>query len=300
MREFVVISSDAGSFRVRLRPVKLSSLNFFRLRQKTLFAALALLLCMASTSPAHAGWREVLGWTSQKAVDTFSSWRDRMFSVIGDDEPLTEANSNLPIVPTMNVPERFVISTQSPQRAFPQGESHYRLVELSRSFAHVAVRLRVMAVPNPDARGNSVFKPIIYVIGDDEQVRDSQDAEPLLIDIQPFKRTRLLACVSLENVRRFAIATPAAAVDTFYETKSRSTLKAPKTSYGFYYSTEPVKVKLPYKATGEMVLEVTTEDAAGAGCDGHGDKPKLDRKAKKGDASSDKSDEKSEEKKSGD
>ena len=157
-----------------------------------------------------------------------------------------------------------------------------------------------MAVPNPHARGNSVFKPIIYVIGDDEQVRESQEAEPLLIDIQPFKRTRLLACVSLENVRRFAIATPAAAIDTFYETKSRSTLKAPKTSYGFYYSTEPVKVKLPYKATGEMVLEVTSEDTAGAGCNGHGDEPKLDNKTKKGDASDDKSDSESEEKKSGD
>ncbi len=280
--------------------MKLSPLNFLLSRQRTLFAALVLLLCVASASPAYAGWREVLGWTSQKAVDTFSSWRDRMFTVIGDDKPLADSNSNLPIVPTMNVPERFVISTQSPQRAFPEGESHYRLVELSRSFAHVAVRLRVMAVPNPHARGNSVFKPIIYVIGDDEQVRESQEAEPLLIDIQPFKRTRLLACVSLENVRRFAIATPAAAIDTFYETKSRSTLKAPKTSYGFYYSTEPVKVKLPYKATGEMVLEVTSEDTAGEGCDGHGDEPKLDNKAKKGDASDDKSDKASDEKKSGD
>ncbi|MFZ2236723.1 MAG: hypothetical protein WBP11_15550 [Dokdonella sp.] len=249
------------------------------------------MLCIASAWPVHAGWREALGWTSQKAVDTFSSWRDRMFSVIRDDEPLADANSNLPIVPTMNVPERFVISTQSPQRAFPEGESRYRLIELSRTYAHVAVRLRVMAVPNPDARGNSVFKPIIYVIGDDEQVRDSQEAEPLLIDIQPFKRTRLLACVSLENVRRFAIATPAAAVDTFYETKSRSKLEAPKTSYGFYYSTEPVKVKLPYKSTGEMVLEVTREERAGAGCDGHGDDPKLDGESGKDEPSDDKSEE---------
>lgn len=223
-----------------------------------------------------------------------------MFSVIRDDEPLKDAESDVTIVPTMNVPERFVINTQSPQRAFPEGESRYRLIELSRTFAHVAVRLRVMAVPNPDARGNSVFKPIVYVIGDDEQVRDSQEAEPLLIDIQPFQRTRLLACISLENVRRFAIATPAAAVDTFYETKSRSKLKAPKTSYGFYYSTEPVKVKLPYKATGEMVLEVTVEESAGAGCDGHGDDPKLDDKSKKGDGSDDKTDDKSDEKKSGD
>ncbi|MEO7917553.1 MAG: hypothetical protein ABIR16_07900, partial [Dokdonella sp.] len=102
--------------------------------------------------------------------------------------------------------------------------------------------------------------------------------EPLLLDIQPFKRTRLLACVSLEKVRRFAIATPAKAVDTFYETKSRGKVKAPKTSYGFYYSTEPVKIRLPYKATGEMVLEVTREDRAGAGCDGQGATADADEK----------------------
>ena len=242
--------------------------------------------------PAYAGWREAIGWTSRKAVDTFSSWRDRMFSVIRDQDPLGDENSNLSIVPTMNVPERFVVSMQSPQREFPEGESHYRLIELSRTIAHVAVRLRVMAVPNADGRGNAVFKPIIYVMDDDEKVRESHDAEPLLLDIQPFKRTRLLACVSLENVRRFAIATPAEAVGSFYETKSRSKLKAPKTSYGFYYSTEPVKVKLPYAATGEMVLEVTREDSAGAGCDGHGAEPTLDDKSGRTEAADDKSDQK--------
>ena len=242
--------------------------------------------------PAYPGWRDVIGWTSRKAVDTFSSWRDRMFSAIRDQDPLGDENSNLSIVPTMNVPERFVVSTQSPQREFPEGESHYRLIELSRTFAHVAVRLRVMAVPNPDGRGNAVFKPIIYVMDDNEKVRASHEAEPLLLDIQPFKRTRLLACVSLENVRRFAIATPAEAIGTFYETKSRSKLKAPKTNYGFYYSTEPVKVKLPYTATGEMVLEVTREDSAGAGCDGHGAEPTLEDKSSKTDASDDKSEQK--------
>ena len=254
--------------------------------------ALVFFVCVVAVLPAQAGWREVIGWTSRKAADTFSSWRDQMFSVIRDEDPLGDENSNLAIVPTMNVPERFVVSTLSPQREFPEGESHYRLIELSRTFAHVAVRLRVMAVPNPDGRGNAVFKPIIYVIDDSEKIREAQEAEPLLLDIQPFKRTRLLACVSLENVRRFAIATPAEAVGTFYETKSRSKLKAPKTDYGFYYSTEPVKIKLPYAATGEMVLEVTREESAGAGCDGHDAEPKLDDKAGRSDASSSKSDEK--------
>lgn len=272
--------------------MKLSLTPPHRCLQRLALATLVAGGCLAVAMPAQAGWREVFGWTSRKAVDTFSSWRDRMFSAIRDEEPLGAQDSNLSIVPTMNVPERFVVSTQSPTREFPEGKSHYRLIELSREFAHVAVRLRVMAVPNPDGRGNGVFKPIVYTIDDAENVREAHEAEPLLLDIQPFTRTRLLACVSLENVRRFAIATPAKAVNTYYETKSRSKLKAPSTSYGFYYSTEPVKVKLPYKATGEMVLEVTREERAGAGCDGPGDQPKLDGKPSKPDSSDAKADEK--------
>ncbi len=58
-------------------------------------------------------------------------------------------------------------------------------------------------------------------------------------------------------------------------------------------------VKLPYKATREMVLEVTAEESAGAGCGGHGDDPKLEDTSKKGDGSDDKSDDTSDEKKSG-
>lgn len=230
--------------------------------------AVMLAATLPSAGTAHAGWRDLISGTGKKAVDTFGEWRDAMFSVIKDEEPLGPEGADLPIVPTMNVPERMAITPLSPKASFPEGDSHYRMIELSREFAHIAVRLRVMAVPNPNGRGNSVFKPVLYVLDDAEQVRDKHIVDPLLLDMQPFKRTRLLACTSLENVRRFAIATPAKAVGSFYETASRGKVKAPKTSYGFYYSTESIKVKLPYAQTGELVIEVTEEASAGAGCDG--------------------------------
>lgn len=234
-------------------------------RHRGALAAAMLLLAIAST-PTQAGWRDRFGDTGRKAVETFGDWRDRMFSVIRDDQPLGPEGSEFPIVPTMNVPERFVVSRLSPKQAFPQGESHYRMFELSRDFEHIAIRVRVMAVPREQGRGNSVFQPILYVLDDVDQIRESKQVEPLLLDIQPFKRTRLLACSTLDNVRRFIVATPVAAVGQHYETASRSKLKAPKTSYGFHYSTDSVKVKLPYAATGEMVLEVTEETRQGAGC----------------------------------
>jgi hypothetical protein len=45
----------------------------------------------------------------------------------------------------------------------------------------------------------------------------------------------------------------------------RDSLRAP-TRGGFYYRTDAVKVKLPYAATGELVLEVTGQSTAGKGC----------------------------------
>lgn len=241
-------------------------------------AALLLAVTFSSAHSQAAGWRDLLSGTGKKAADTFGEWRDRMFSVIKDEDPLGDAGADLPIVPTLNVPERFAITPLSPKQAFPQGDSHYRMIELSREFAHVAVRLRVMAVPNRSGRGNSVMKPIIYVLDDAEQVRDEHAVDPLLLDMQPFKRTRLLACTSLENVRRFIVATPAKAVGTWYEMASRSAVKAPKTSYGFYYSTDSIKVKLPYAETGEFVIEVTEEASADAGCDGQNVAKKADDK----------------------
>jgi hypothetical protein len=45
----------------------------------------------------------------------------------------------------------------------------------------------------------------------------------------------------------------------------RDSIKAP-TQGGYYYATDAVKVKLPFAAMGEIVLEVTSEPAAGKGC----------------------------------
>ena len=162
-------------------------------------------------------------------------------------------------------PERIVIDSSAEQRKFPKGSSRFREIELQREFAHVAVRVQVIAQANPQGRGNAVFKPILYVLDDKDKVRESTPAEPLEIDIRPFKPTRLLACVNLEKVRRFALATPASAVGKFYESKSRDKLKA-SSKGGFYYSTDPVKAQLPYVDTGELVIEVTRVANKGDGC----------------------------------
>jgi hypothetical protein len=45
----------------------------------------------------------------------------------------------------------------------------------------------------------------------------------------------------------------------------RDAVKAP-TQGGFYYTTDAVKTKLPFAATGDLVLEVTREAKAGEGC----------------------------------
>ena len=62
-----------------------------------------------------------------------------------------------------------------------------------------------------------------------------------------------------------AVATTPDAIGKAYESKSRDKLSAPSKA-SFYYSTDPVKVKLPYADTGEFIVEVTEESEPGVGC----------------------------------
>lgn len=162
--------------------------------------------------------------------------------------------------------ERIRIDRKSPRRKFISEITPYRLIELPRTYENVIVRVQVIAQPQERGRGNNVIRPMLHVLEDDDTVRTSVRPEPLQLDIRPFKPTRLLGCVALKKVRRFAVAADARAVGELHESHMRSAVKAPS-AYGFHYSTGSVKVYLPYASTGEIVIEVHELDkpAADAG-----------------------------------
>lgn len=199
------------------------------------------------------------------ASNPFTIWKDRLFGEHAAKPRIKRAPDRGVILLGLDRPERIVVGADTEQRKFPKGHSRYREIELQRRFEHVAVRVQVIADSNPHGRGNAVFKPVLYVLDDDEKVSDTTIVEPLEIDIRPFKATRLLACVNLENVRRFAIATPASAKDTYYESRSRDKLKA-SSKGGYYYSTDAVKASLPYVETGDLIIEVSRVKKKGEGC----------------------------------
>ncbi len=196
---------------------------------------------------------------------TFNEWKEHLFGARPVPMEIEEAPEEGPVLLGLDRPQHFAITDAAEQRDFPKGKSRYREIELQREFQHVALRIQVTAERSSTRRGNTVFKPILYVLADDGTVRDSKPVEPLYLDIRPFKPSRLLACVPLENVRRLAVATTPDAVGKSYESKSRSKVSAP-TKGGFYYATDPVSVKLPYAETGDLIIEVTQEVDAGKGC----------------------------------
>ncbi len=197
--------------------------------------------------------------------ETYSHWKDRLFGANHVKPALIDAPALGPITMQPGHPQRFTIDSKAPERDFAKGKSHYRVVELAQPLDHVAVRVQVIAQHKQKGRGNAVFKPLLYVLGDGDNARDPVDVKPLHLDIRPFRRTRLLGCVTLENVQRIAVATAADAVGKSYETDVRDAVKAP-TPGGFYYTTDAVKVALPYAATGLLIIEITQEDKAGQGC----------------------------------
>ncbi|SFN25734.1 hypothetical protein [Dokdonella immobilis] len=199
------------------------------------------------------------------AANPFVAWKDRLFGARPVHSPVRESNPEGVVVLGVDRPEHLRILGDSDQREFPQGKSRFRELELQREFEHVALRVQVIARSNPHGRGNAVFKPVIYLLDDRGEVRESKAVEPLYLDIRPFRPTRLLACVPLEKVRRFAVATPASALGTSYESKSRDKVSA-KSKGGFYYATDPIKVNLPYVETGELIVEVVRANRKGEGC----------------------------------
>ena len=200
-----------------------------------------------------------------QAGNPFIEWKERLFGARPAAPEVKDAPAEGVVVLGIDRPERLKIDGGAPSREFPQGNSRYREIELPRDLDHVAVRIQVIAQRNARGRGNSVYKPVFYLLNDDGSVRDSRPADPLYLDIRPFKPTRLLSCVSLEGVRRIALATTPEAIGKAYESKSRDKLSAPSKA-NFYYSTDPVKVKLPYDDTGEFIVEVTEESEPGVGC----------------------------------
>ena len=199
------------------------------------------------------------------AANPFVAWKDRLFGARPVHSPVRESNPEGVVVLGVDRPEHLRILVDSDQREFPQGKSRFRELELQREFEHVALRVQVIAGSNPHGRGNAVFKPVIYLLDDRGEVRESKAVEPLYLDIRPFRPTRLLACVPLEKVRRFAVATPASALGTSYESKARDKVSA-KSKGGFYYATDPIKVNLPYVETGDLIVEVVRANRKGEGC----------------------------------
>jgi len=225
------------------------------LRAAAVAAAIALATCSLA---APANPLSLIG-------ETYSTWKERLFGSHRATPATIDAPAEGAIELPADQPLRFRVDAKALEREFPKGKSRYRTIELPQELEHAALRIQVIARRNEKGRGNAVFKPLLYVFGDGDEVRDTVEAKPLHLDIRPFRRTRLLGCVALENVRRFAVATPADAVGKSYDSEVREAVKAP-TQYGFYYATDAVKVKLPYADTGELILEITRESAKGKGC----------------------------------
>lgn len=214
---------------------------------------LAVLLASGSVSAANP--LRVVG-------ETFVQWKQRLFGEGPTRPAVVDAPAAGPVALQPGRPQRIAIGEQTPERDFPGGRSRYRVIELPSSRPVAAVRVQVIARDNPDGRGNAVFKPVLYVLGDDDEVAKAVEVKPMHVDIRPFKPTRLLGCAKLDNVQRFAIATTPEAVGKAFESKARNAVKAP-TRGGYYYSTDAVKLKLPYAATGELVLDLAADAADG-------------------------------------
>ncbi len=226
-----------------------------------------------STSMRLTSWAALAfgAWTAVASAgpvgfvsETFSDWKARLFGKGHPTPEVVDAPAKGVVELLPDHPLRLRIGEDAPMRDFAKGGSHYREIELPATLAHATLRVQVVAQRGKD-RGNTVFKPLLYVQGDDGKLRDPVEVKPLHLDIRPFRRTRLLGCVMLHDVRRFTLATDAAVVGKSYVSEVREAVKAP-TQNGFYYTTDAIKAHLPYAATGVVILDVSAAKDAKSGC----------------------------------
>lgn len=220
--------------------------------------AVALATLLASTHALALNPLSLIG-------ETYADWKGRLFGKGHPTPAVVDAPATGPVSLQPGHPQKVQIGASAPERDFAKGKSHYRLLELPRELEHAAVRVQVLAQRNRHGHGNAVFKPVLYLLGSDDKPGDPHEVKPLHLDIRPFRHTRLLGCITLEKAQRIALATTPESVGKSYESEVRDAVKAP-TPGGFYYSTDAVKVRLPFAATGSVVIEVTEEAATGKGC----------------------------------
>jgi hypothetical protein len=160
----------------------------------------------------------------------------------------------------LDQPTRLPVDASAPEAELPRGRSYFRRVELSKPVDEALIQVRVIAQDSDTTKHRTVFKPLFYLLDDEGNVRETIAVDPLKIDIRPFQPTALVGCVKVNKLSRFLVATTDKDVGKSYESDARSSVKAPSKG-GFYYSTDAVNVKLPYAATGELVLTVSAPAA---------------------------------------
>lgn len=187
--------------------------------------------------------------------------------LVGEDKPKPGVVEARPGAVTLLVdqPTRLSIDDAAPTAELPKGRSYFRRVELNKPVDEAQVDIRVIAQDSAQSRHRTVFKPLFYVLDDEGNVRETIAADALKIDIRPFQPTALVGCIRIKQLQRFLLATPEKDVGTSYESGARDSVKAASKG-GFYYATDAVKVKLPYAATGEVVLTVSAA-AKNKNCD---------------------------------
>lgn len=203
-----------------------------------------------------------------QAANPFDWLQEKLRGKPGREKPATAADlrDRGPITLKPGEPARFRVGDDAPDAELPKGHSHFRRVEVEGTVAKAHVRVTVLAQDAESGKGRTVFKPVLYLLDEEGNVRKTVEFESLDLDLRAFQRTQLAGCVAADNVQRLLVATPADAVGKNYESAARDAVKVPTQGAFFYSSTEAQKIKLPYAATGELVLEVLPADSDKRAC----------------------------------
>ena len=138
-------------------------------------------------------------------------------------------------------------------------EVRYLRFGLPEVLGHARIELEVTTQRHSGNPRFTVLAPQVVILDRGGGVRRVAPVQPLLLDIEPFRRTRLHGCVDAHELRGFLVTTDPDHVGRRYEFDARpSTARVPDRGYGT--SRQPIRVFMHYADAGDALLRVVPTD----------------------------------------
>lgn len=150
-------------------------------------------------------------------------------------------------------------------------EVRYLRFGLPEALEHARIEMEVTTQRHSGNPRFTVLAPQLVLLDRGGDIERIVPVQPLVLDIEPFRRTRLHGCVDARELRGFLVATDPDHVGRRYEFNASPNNVARAPDRGFGTPRQSIRVFMHYADAGDVLLRVVpTDGSPDASCDARG------------------------------